>query len=350
MNQQGKELLFDKIGEIEEGYIREYVEEKERETRGMEGGTLKKRKARGGKRFSLALAAAAAALLGTVSFAAVPAIGHFLESWQNERHAVVKNFDQIEAEYGVDLDIVQECDGVVCTWNSAVVEERFLVLNCTFDWSGLEEAQNGSFHTWYLPWSFRLEADGRAVAGSENTEGLHTQSYHKEGAALSDFSDTYLYCIDLGDTDGRSLVGKELTVRLTYGEEGDGFGAVFTPNACYEDRSWLIDKSYELGERELVLKEVRESALYVTVLLDCDFAGNTEGYTLVLSDELGGDYALYPYDENEEEGYWFTKPEQMGEKLVLKVVRSRVERDVYGNIIDDSYEVLYEIPVELGMQ
>ena len=34
-------------------------------------------------------------------------------------------------------------------------------------------------------------------------------------------------------------------------------------------------------------------------------------------------------------------------RLTLKVIRSKMETDPYGEIIDDSYEVLYEIPIEL---
>jgi len=70
-------------------------------------------------------------------------------------------------------------------------------------------------------------------------------------------------------------------------------------------------------------------------------------YLLLLADEEGNDFTLYPYDDNAAEGYWFVKPDHVGEKLILKIAHNRMDRDQYGGIIDDSYEVLYEIPVAL---
>lgn len=63
--------------------------------------------------------------------------------------------------------------------------------------------------------------------------------------------------------------------------------------------------------------------------------------------ELGNDYTAYSNGDNDVDGYWFTKPETMGTQLTLKVIHSGMKSDPYGEIIDDSYEVLCEIPIEL---
>lgn len=152
----------------------------------------------------------------------------------------------------------------------------------------LEDAQNGSFHTWFLPWFFYIEGDGKVICQSEYTRGLHTQIYPDD--TEDDFSGTFLYCIDLCDIDGKSLVGKELTVRLLYAEDE---------------------------------------------------------YMFNLSDDLGNDYSVFPYEDEDTNGYWFTKPDTVGTQLTLKIVRSQLASDSFGHITDDSYEVLCEIPIEL---
>lgn len=105
---------------------------------------------------------------------------------------------------------------------------------------------------------------------SEYTKGLHTQTYGAD-AERDPAEAAHIYCIDLGDRNGRDLMGKELTVRLLYTPDGD----------------------------------------------------------------------------NDADGYWFVKPEAMGTQLTLKVIHSGLVSDPQGNITDDSYEVLYEIPIEL---
>lgn len=118
-----------------------------------------------------------------------------------------------------------------------------------------------------------------------------------------------LYCIDLEGVKGQDLVGKELNVRLD---------------------------------------SVRESALYVTLFLDCaDIGHKDDEYAFLLSDELGNDYTAYPDEDNAANGYWFTKPEAMDGRLILKVIRGRLESDSYGLPVNDSYEALYGIPIEL---
>ncbi len=159
---------------------------------------------------------------------------------------------------------------------------------------------------------------------------------------------TNIYCIDLGNMTGKELLGKELTVRLLYAKDGDGFVSTFTPKTCFTGKSWKIDKSYEWGEHKIRLNSIQESALYVTMFIDCDTIGHVGNeYGFILSDELGNDYTVYPYEDHDAKGYWFTKPAVMGTQLTLKVIRSGLEADPYGNITDDSYEVLYEIPIEL---
>lgn len=96
------------------------------------------------------------------------------------------------------------------------------------------------------------------------------------------------------------------------------------------------------------LNRVMESALYVTLFIDCASIGHPgDDYAFVLSDELGNDYTASPNGDNDADGYWFVKPEAMGTQLTLKVIRSGLVSDPQGNVTDDSYEVLYEIPIEL---
>ena len=143
-------------------------------------------------------------------------------------------------------------------------------------------------------------------------------------------------------------MGKELTVRLLYEQGGKGFTNTFTPTSCFTDRSWNIGKTYSFGEHRISLERIEESALYVTLFIDCSTIGHNEDeYRFVLSDELGNDYTAYPNRDNDTYGYWFIKPEEVGARLTLKIIHSKMETDPYGGIIDDSYEVLYEIPIEL---
>ena len=338
MNRDREEQLLDIIGDADESYIKEYIDAQ-----------TKKRRRHTGMRFGILPAAAAVALLfGTVGLAAVPVIGHFLTNLTHERNAVLQNFDRIEAQYAVSVGGAQECDGVIGTLNSALLEDHFLLLNYTFDWSGLKEAQDGSFHTWFLPWFFYITEGDTVICRSEYTRDLHTQVYDG-GTDEDDTQATYIYCIDLEDgVTGQNLVGRELTVQLLYAQDGDGFTDTFTPASCFPDRSWEIGRTYEFGEHLITLNRVRESALYVTLFIDCATVGHTwDEYTFILSDELGNDYTPYGYGDSDTDGYWFTKPESVGARLTLKVVRSKSVRDPYGQFIDDSYEVLYEIPVEL---
>lgn len=336
MSRNANEQLLNLIGEIDGQYIQEYLEAQNRQ----------KRPGRRRLRVTLLLAAAITALFGTAALAAVPAIGHFLANRAHESDAVMLNFDEIASAYAVQVGDTQECGGVTGTLNSAVVESHYLLLSYTFDWSGLLEAWDGSFHTWFLPWFFYITEGDTVICKSEYTGGLHTWDYADD--MDNEFSDTYLYCIDLSSMEGSGLVGKELTVRLLYSPDGEGFTSVFTPEACFTDRSWLMDDTYEFNGHTITLKGVRESALYVTLFIDCATIGHTgDEYSFVLSDELGNDYYVYPYEDNDANGYWFVKPETLGTQLTLKVIRSHLQTDVHGTVVDDSYETLYEIPVKL---
>lgn len=251
------------------------------------------------------------------------------------------------ASYAVRIGDTQECGGVIGTLNSAVIEDRHLLLNYTFNWSGLEEAADGSFHTYFLPWFFYVTEGDNIICRSEYTKDLHTQTYGSD-AESNPAEAIHIYCIDLKDRDGRSLMGKELTVRLLYAPDGKGFVSTFTPEACFTDRSWDIDKTYEFNEHKIVLNKVRESALYVTLFIDCASIGHIgDDFAFVLSDELGNDYTAYSNGDSDADGYWFVKPETLGTRLTLKIIRSGLKSDPQGNITDDSYEVLYEIPIEL---
>lgn len=337
MNQKTNEQLLDILGDLDERYVKEYLQ-------------IQSKKSAPGRtriRFSIALAAAAVLLLGTVSIAAVPAIGRFLTNLANENRAVIQNFDEIEAKYAISIGETQECDGVIGTLNSAVLEDQHLLLSYTFDWSGLKEAEDGSFHTYFLPWFFYITEGDRVICKSEYTGSLHTQTY-SDNEEEDSAEMTILYCIDLKDLTGRELIGKKLTVRLLYAQDGNGFVSAFTPDSCFTDRTWSIEKTYELGEHSLTLDKIQESALYVTLFIDCASIGHSgDELAFVLSDELGNDYTSYPYGDNDIDGYWFTKPEEMGTQLTLKIIRSNMETNPYGEILDDSYEILYEIPIEL---
>lgn len=336
MSGKMNEQLLNIMGSVDEKYIQEYIDAQAKAHKSR----------RTGMRFSVALAAAMVLLLGTVSLAAVPVIGHFLANLANADRAVMQNFDDIEAVYAVHIDDTQECNGVIGTLNSAIVEDHRILLRFTFDWSGLEEAGDGSFHTWFLPWFFYITEGDTVLCQSEYMEGLYVVGYDDDN--LEETKATYLYCIDLGDVEGRDLVGKELTVRLLYEQDGEGFTSTFTPTSCFTDRSWNIGKTYSFGEHSISLERVEESALYVTLFIDCSTIGhNEDDYQFVLSDELGNDYTAYPNRDNDIYGYRFIKPEATGAQLTLKVIRSKIETDPYGEIIDDSYEVLYEIPIDL---
>lgn len=336
------EQLMNAIGNVKEQYVREYMEAQS----GIPDREASPRTKRPGKiRLSLALAAVMVLLLGTVSVAAVAAIGHFLVNLANERESILKNVSELET-YFLPIGETEECDGVTGTLNSVLLEDHYLLFNYTFDWSGLEEAQDGSFHTWFLPWFFYVESDGAVICQSEYGRDLHTQSFPLEGG--TDFSDTYLYCIDLGDTKGESLVGRELTLRLLYSAEGEGFVNTFSPETCLAGREWQIGRTFDFQGNTITLDSVRESALYVTLFIDCGAIGHVgDEYQFVLSDELGNDFSVFPYEDEDTNGYWFTKPETVGAQLTLKIVRSRMASDPQGNITDDSYDVLLEIPIEL---
>lgn len=346
MSMHNTEQLMTAIGEIDEKYIHEYLKARVTAEKSYLPAHFQRKHANStGLRHPFILAAAIAAMLGTVSLAAVPIIGHLLANYAHERECILKNFDEIEAEYAVPIGDTQECSGVTGTLNSAIVEDHYLLLSYTFDWSGLEEAQDGSFHTWFLPWFFYITEGDRIICSSTYTEGLHTQTYPEN--VDNDFTATYLYCIDLGDIPGESLTGKELTVQLLYSKDGEGFTSTFTPRSCFTDRDWIIERGYRFGEHEIRLKEVRESALYVTLFLDCPAIGHAgDEYQFILSDELNHEYAVYSYGDDG--SFWFTKPESTGAQLTLKIVRSHLKTDSVGQIIDDSYEVLYEIPIELN--
>ena len=336
MSGKVNEQLLNIIGSVDEEYIQEYIDAQTK--------TRKTQRTR--MRFSVALAAAMVLLLGTVSVAAVPMIGHFLANLANADRIVMQNFADIEAAYAVRIDDTQECNGVVGTLNNAVVEDHRILLCYTFDWSGLEEAKDGSFHTYYLPWFFYITEGNTLLCQSEYTEGLYVEGYNDDTTEKT--KATYLYCIDLSGVEGRNLIGKELTIRLLYEQGGEGFTSTFTPTSCFTDRSWNIGKTYSFGENRISLERIEESALYVTLFIDCSTIGhNGDEYQFVLSDDLGNDYTAYPNRDNDTYGYWFIKPEDVGAGMTLKVIRSKMETDPYGEIIDDSYEVLYEIPIEL---
>ena len=336
MSGKVNEQLLNIIGSVDEEYIQEYIDAQTK--------TRKTQRTR--MRFSVALAAAMVLLLGTVSVAAVPMIGHFLANLANADRIIMQNFADIEAAYAVRIDDTQECNGVVGTLNNAVVEDHRILLCYTFDWSGLEEAKDGSFHTYYLPWFFYITEGNTVLCQSEYAEGLYVEGYNDD--TTEETKATYLYCIDLSGVEGRDLIGKELTVRLLYEQGGEGFTSTFTPTSCFTDRSWNIGKTYSFGEHRISLERIEESALYVTLFIDCSTIGHNEDeYRFVLSDELGNDYTSYPNRDNDTYGYWFIKPEDVGAGMTLKVIRSKMETDPYGEIIDDSYEVLYEIPIEL---
>ena len=336
MSGKMNEQLLNIIGSVDEEYIQEYID--------AQAKTRKFQRTR--MRFSAALAAAMVLLIGTVSVAAAPAIGHFLTNLANANRIIMQNFEDIEAVYAVRIDDTQECNGVVATLNNAVVEDHRVLLCYTFDWSGLEEAKDGSFHTYFLPWFFYITEGNTILCQSEYMEGLYIEGYDDD--TVEETKATYLYCIDLSGVEGRDLMGKELTVQLLYEQGGEGFTSTFTPTSCFTDRSWNIGKTYSFGEHRISLERIEESALYVTLFIDCSTIGhNGDDYQFVLSDELGNDYTAYPNRDNDTYGYWFIKPEEVGAQLTLKVIRSKMETDPYGAIIDDSYEVLYEIPIEL---
>lgn len=348
-SRKANEQLMDMIGNVKEQYIQEYMDAQNMEMRNkIQSFRMSGNAGRPGRlKLTLILAALLILLFGTVSIAAVFAVGHFHTNNVHEMETVLKNFAGIESTYALPIGGVQECDGVQGTLNSVLLEDHYLLFSYTFDWSRLEEAQNGSFHTWFLPWFFYIEEGDTVICRSEYTRDLHTQIYLDDPE--NEFSETYLYCIDLDDLEGQSLIGKELTVQLLYAEDGEGFTNTFTPETCFTDREWQIDKTYEFEGHRITLDSLRESALYITLVIDCDDIGRTgDEYQFILSDELGNDYSVYSNDAGDTDSYWFTKPETVGTQLTLKIIHSNLSHDIYGVITDDSYDVLYEIPIELS--
>lgn len=334
-----RDALLDAMGDVDESYIREYMEARLQTAR---------RRRRPKIRFTIALAAALGMLFGMASLAAVPAIGHFLTNLAHEQDVIVQNFDKIQSEYALPIGDAQECEGLTGTLNSAVLEEDHLLLSYTFNWSGLEEARDGSFHTYFLPWFFYITEGDHVICQSEYTKSLHTQQLNSGSAEEDPMEVTLLYCIDLESVKGQDLVGRELNVRLLYARDGEGFSGSFTPKACFPGREWEIGRTYEFQGHSIRLDRIRESALYVTLFIDCDTIGHLgDAYAFLLSDELGNDYSVYPDTDRDTGGYWFTKPAAMNGRLVLKVIRSHKKSDSHGKVLDDSYEVLYEIPIEL---
>lgn len=336
MSQKSSEILLNVMGDIDERYIQEYIEA------GSKTPKTKHIKVR----FALIAAAVLVMLFGTVSIGAVPVIAHFLTNWANEKQVVIQNFDEVEARYAIRINDTQKCNGVTASLNSAVVEDHYLLLSYTFDWGNLKEAQDGSFHTWFLPWYFYITEGDTVICKSEYTKGLHTQIYLGD-AEESPTEATHLYCIDLEGIEGKELIGKELTVRLLYSEDGEGFVSAFTPVDCFTDKDWHIGRIYEFGEHKIVLDRVQESALWVTLFIDCDTIGHNEDeYRFMLSDELGNDYDAYPNEDNDKNGYWFTKPRNIGGQLTLKVIRSQTPSGSVGGTANDSYEVIGEFPIQ----
>lgn len=343
MIRKANEQLMDAIGDVKEQYIREYMEAQN----GTKHFRISERAGHPRKiKLTLLLAALMILLLGTVSAAAVFAVGHFHADYLHEQDAILQNFDNIASTYALPIGGLQECNGVKGTLNSVLLEDHCLLFSYTFDWSGLEEAQNGSFRTWFLPWFFYIAEGDTVICQSEYTRDLHTQIYSDDPE--DEFSETFLYCIDLGDTEGQSLVGKDLTVQLLYAEGGDGFTYTFTPETCFPNREWRIGKTYAFEGHQITLDSLRESALYITLFGDCEGIGYMEDeYQFILSDELGNHYPVFSYEDADSGSYWFTKPETVGSQLTLKIIRSNLTSDPYGEITDDSYDVLYEIPIEL---
>ena len=193
-NRKANEQLMDMIGNVKEQYIQEYMESQNK----VQNFRIRERAGRPRKlRLTLILAALMIMLLGTVSIAAVFAVGHFHTNNVHEMEAVLKNFASIESTYALPIGGVQECNGVKGTLNSVLLEDHYLLFSYTFDWSGLEEAHDGYFSTWFLPWFFYIEEGDTVICRSEYTQGLHTQIYLDDPE--NEFSETYLYCIDLGD-------------------------------------------------------------------------------------------------------------------------------------------------------
>lgn len=231
-----RDALLDAMGDVDESYIREYMEARLQTAR---------RRRRPKIRFTIALAAALGMLFGMASLAAVPAIGHFLTNLAHEQDVIVQNFDKIQSEYALPIGDAQECEGLTGTLNSAVLEEDHLLLSYTFNWSGLEEARDGSFHTYFLPWFFYITEGDHVICQSEYTKSLHTQQLNSDSAEEDPMEVTLLYCIDLEGVKGQDLVGRELNVRLLYARDGEGFSGSFTPKACFPGREWEIGRTYE---------------------------------------------------------------------------------------------------------
>ena len=97
MSDKMNEHLLNIMGSVDEEYIQEYID--------AQAKTHKSRRTK--MRFSVALAAAMVLLLGTISLAAAPVIGHFLANRANANRIVIQNFGDIEVAYAVSIDDTQ---------------------------------------------------------------------------------------------------------------------------------------------------------------------------------------------------------------------------------------------------
>lgn len=337
-----KELLLQTIGEIDQQYIQEYTD------------SVQQSRPRRRIRFVATLAAVVAILAGSLSIAAafdvdmIGEIGHYFTAWSIGHDVAIQNYREIQSKCGVDIYDEQTCGGVTATLNTAVLEEHQLVLAYDFNWSGLEYAQDGSFHTYFLPWKFEILADNEVICTSDNTEGLHTQTeYFHYDEAANLIGANIFYTLDLPSAiTGKELTGKLLTVRLLYSDDS-GFSSSFTPTAYFQGQTWQLDAEATVGNATIHVTQVKESSLYLTLLMDCKNVEENQ-LSFLLSDESGIDYDIYVNDTSAENEYWFVKPPELGQHLTLKVVRNQIQTDELGEIIDDSYEVVCELPLDLS--
>lgn len=342
MSRENAEKLLNEMGCIEEAYVRDYLEHT----------ADCRRAARIPKNVAAAVLALAIFIVGSGTvYAAATIIRHYFSGIENEGRAVVKNYSEIAEEYGVTVGQSKQYGKLEAVCREVVAGEEELLLQMTYTLTDPAEATYGDGRITPADLPFRIYVfEGEKLLLSAESGDIYTELL---GESEDGSSWTILY--DVNAAEGtEQLVGKELTVCLAYSVDADGdtvdasnaksagFVYTFLVPDYYGEHTWKLNQSYRYDGHEIALHSVREKALYLVLDIECD-----TDYTFLLCDDAENIYRVYPYRDNDANGYWFVKPPVMGKKLTLQVIDNRSVYSEQGEVLSDEYEVLYEIPIEL---
>lgn len=366
MRHKNAEFLMEEMSYLRDEYIKDYLESSSLgagaavNRRGLFGQRKRNRRAAEKRSWWSSIPKAAsialiAALCGGgvgVLAAVYPEIGHYFSGLNNEFATVIEDYNTVAQEYGVAVGDTSEKGNIRATLNEVILEENDMVLSYTYELVDAAQSSYGAgiVQTSDMPWDMYFIVEDEVILHADS-EAMHTQLYFPEEETGN--STTILYTVDLGEYTGKDLAGKEITVYFSYQRTFDegmeqGFVASFTPKDYFEKQIWPVDMSYTFEGHEITINRVEATALYVTVFMDCDtFEELEDTYTFLLADERGDIYQLYPYRDNSVQGYWFTKPADLGNQFTLQIIENHTRTDLQGQVLEDSYDIIYEIPIEL---